>query len=70
MPTICPRDGRNCCDDLCRGSGVCVLTGADMWNRCNMCHAVHSEFVDCDCEPDENSLDDDDNDFGISKPAE
>lgn len=53
MPTICPRDGKNCPDDLCRGSGVCVLTGHDMWSRCNMCHAIYSEFVDCDCDTEE-----------------
>ena len=53
MPTICPKDGKECVDDLCRGTGVCAITGGEMWDRCSRCHAVYSEEfgVDCDCEP-------------------
>jgi hypothetical protein len=55
MSTVCPKDGKGCVDDVCRGSGVCGITGADMWDRCDRCHGVYSrEFgVDCACEPGE-----------------
>ena len=51
MPNICPKDGKSCIDDVCRGSGVCGITGMEMWDTCHSCHAVYShEFgVDCEC---------------------
>lgn len=53
MAAVCPKDGKSCIDDLCRGSGVCGITGQDMWDECPRCHGVYStEFgVDCACEP-------------------
>ena len=53
MATICPKDGKPCIDDVCRGSGVCGITGNDMWEECPHCHGIYStEFgVDCACEP-------------------
>ncbi len=50
MPTICPKDGKACIDDICRGSGVCLATGLEMLERCNHCHQIYSDDVDCDCE--------------------
>ena len=52
--SICPKDGKPCVDDLCRGSGVCMRTGMEMWETCPMCHRVFSDEFDirCACEPD------------------
>jgi hypothetical protein len=54
MSTICPKDGQPCCDDMCLGSGVCGLTGSELWDYCPLCRTVYSrEYdVDCACEPD------------------
>jgi hypothetical protein len=53
MATVCPKDGKACIDDMCRGSGVCGITGAEMWDRCSSCHGVYSYElgVECACEP-------------------
>lgn len=60
MATICPKDGKGCIDDVCRGSGVCGITGHDMWDECPRCHGIYaSEFgVECACEPDDYIEDD------------
>jgi hypothetical protein len=60
MATICPKDGKGCIDDMCRGSGVCGITGMEMWDICDRCHGVYSsEFdVECACEPDDDYEDD------------
>lgn len=51
MPTICPEDCRPCCDDICRGTGVCGISGQSMFDTCNLCHAIYSEefAIDCEC---------------------
>lgn len=60
MSAICPKDGKSCCDDLCRGSGTCLLTGTEMWDQCPRCHGIYSdEFgVECACEPEYDDYDD------------
>lgn len=62
MATICPKDSKPCIDDICRGSGICGMTGLEMWDQCDRCHALYSyEFgVECECDRD---YDDDDEPF-------
>lgn len=64
--TICPRDGRVCIDDLCRGCGICALTGSELWDQCDRCGGIYSnEFgVECACEPDDDYGDFDEHDCG------
>jgi len=50
--TICPCDGDLCMDDMCRSTGVCVVTNETMWSRCPVCHCIYSEDSDCACEDD------------------
>lgn len=68
MSTICPKDGKSCIDDVCRGSGVCGITGHEMWDQCDRCHGVYSEElgVDCACDAsyDENEEGEEDWDGG------
>ena len=64
MSLICPNDGKPCIDDLCRGSGVCALTGTELWDQCHRCHGAYSHDygVECECEletDDEPEADDD-----------
>ena len=51
MSTLeCPKDGRTCPDDVCRGS-VCVETGTRMWERCSTCGVAFDPDIDCcDCD--------------------
>lgn len=51
MSTICPKDGKPCIDDVCRGCGICAITGTELWDQCPHCHGVYlAEFgVDCCC---------------------
>lgn len=57
--THCPQDSKVCVDDLCRGSGVCLVIGDPMLERCQRCGALRDDFTDCHCEP-EPDFDDDD----------
>jgi hypothetical protein len=60
MGNICPKEGKSCIDDLCRGSGICGLTGHEMWDQCQKCHGIYSDEwgVECACEPDYDDYDD------------
>lgn len=52
MSTICPKDFTACPDDVCRGSGVCLRTNTELMSRCQRCHAVYGDDIECECEPE------------------
>lgn len=45
---ICPKDGKGCCDDLCRGSGCMLMDGYPMLEVCHVCKGtIDHEIEDC-----------------------
>lgn len=59
MSFYCPKDGKICIDDLCRGCGNCILGGGDMLDRCHACGGwVGTDFDSCTCDPPEPYEDD------------
>lgn len=70
MATICPKDGKACIDDVCRGSGVCGITGADMWDHCDRCHGVYSQEFDVSCACDRDDSYEDEDDTPVFEPEE
>lgn len=55
MASICPKDMRECPDDVCRGTGTCAQSGAELMERCAVCGHVYSRDYDieCACESDD-----------------
>ena len=47
--TVCPKDFMSCPDDMCRGCGICAVTGSELLSRCAHCSQVYSVDVDCAC---------------------
>lgn len=58
--THCPKDSTVCVDDVCRGSGMCIMTNTSMLERCPICGQLADEFTYCRCEPDGDFPDDED----------
>lgn len=50
MSYICPKDGRPCCDDLCRSAGCFALNGEDMIEVCDHCTQMVSN---CECDDED-----------------
>lgn len=50
--TICPKDGKQCWDDVCRGTGLCARSGG-RWEAIEICSGC-GELEDlCSCYYDE-----------------
>lgn len=46
--SICPKDYKPCCDDLCYGSGCLAMNGYPMLTCCPVCNGlVDDENPDC-----------------------
>ncbi len=62
--SLCPADGRPCCDDLCHGGGCMRLGGYQMLERCQFCKGtIDTELPECStctCGDDDYPEDDDD----------
>lgn len=56
MASICPKDMHPCVDDLCRGSGVCLVTQTELLEQCPVCHQPYQYelSIPCGCEPNDN----------------
>lgn len=46
--SICPKDGKACCDDLCHGSGCLQMGGYPMLRVCDICKGLMDDEID-DC---------------------
>lgn len=46
---FCPKDGKVCCDDLCRGSLQCFFIDEPMWDTCIHCHKPKPHDEPCEC---------------------
>jgi hypothetical protein len=61
--SLCPKDGRPCCDDLCRGGGCIALGGYGMLEVCQFCNGTLDpempECSTCSCDDDEYPREDD-----------
>jgi len=45
---LCPKDGRNCMDDLCYGGGCLAMDGYPMLGVCDFCGgSIDEEIPDC-----------------------
>ncbi len=60
--SLCPADGRPCCDDLCHGGGCLQMGGYQMLERCQFCNGtIDTELPECStctCGDDEYPEDD------------
>ena len=46
--SLCPKDGKPCCDDLCHGSGCLRMDGYPMLEVCDHCNGIiDEEMPDC-----------------------
>lgn len=68
MASICPKDLKPCPDDLCRGSGTCVITRGELLERCGHCGQAYSRdySIDCACDYDDSDDDEDVCHHGVS----
>ena len=47
-------------DDMCRTTGLCIVTQERLWSRCPVCHCIYSEYSDCVCDDEGTEEDDSD----------
>lgn len=46
--SLCPANGRPCCDDLCYGGGCMKMDGYPMLERCDFCKGtINTELPEC-----------------------
>ncbi len=59
--SLCPKDYKPCCDDLCHGFGCLRMDGYPMLETCDVCGGWIDEELDvrtCTCEPSDDYSDD------------
>jgi len=45
MTTLCPKDYKPCCDDLCHGGGCLRMNGYEMLVVCDVCKGIIDEEI-------------------------